>query len=216
MKKNKRIFLIVIVILIIAIIFGIVKIVNKNSPKEQRLSKIYQDLEDSQTYLFEIEKNNNNKTIMAKKGDKTIIDQYTKNSETNLENHTTTLVKDNNTYLILHDRKEYYVYTENNVEQTIVTDGLKEIISKSYTTGTEKIKGKKYSYEEYDGSSMFMISNRININDTNVKTRFYFDSKNNLTYIKTILDNKQELLKVTLEKDVKDSTFEIPSDYAEN
>lgn len=216
MKKNKRIFLIVIVILMIAIIFGIVKIVNKNSPKEQRLSKIYQDLEDSQTYLFEIEKNNNNKTIMAKKGDKTIIDQYTKNSETNLENHTTTLVKDNNTYLILHDRKEYYVYTENNVEQTIVTDGLKEIISKSYTTGTEKIKGKKYSYEEYDGSSMFMISNLININDTNVKTRFYFDSKNNLTYIKTILDNKQELLKVTLEKDVKDSIFEIPSDYAEN
>lgn len=216
MKKNKRIFLIVIVILIIAIIFGIVKIVNKNSPKEQRLSKIYQDLEDSQTYLFEIEKNNNNKTIMAKKGDKTIIDQYTKNSETNVENHTTTLVKDNNTYLILHDRKEYYVYTENNVEQTIVTDGLKEIISKSYTTGTEKIKGKKYSYEEYDGSSMFMISNLININDTNVKTRFYFDSKNNLTYIKTILDNKQELLKVTLEKDVKDSIFEIPSDYAEN
>ena len=200
----------------IAIIFGIVKIVNKNSPKEQRLSKIYQDLEDSQTYLFEIEKNNNNKTIMAKKGDKTIIDQYTKNSETNVENHTTTLVKDNNTYLILHDRKEYYVYTENNVEQTIVTDGLKEIISKSYTTGTEKIKGKKYSYEEYDGSSMFMISNLININDTNVKTRFYFDSKNNLTYIKTILDNKQELLKVTLEKDVKDSIFEIPSDYAEN
>ena len=216
MKKNKRIFLIVIVILMIAIIFGIVKIVNKNSPKEQRLSKIYQDLEDSQTYLFEIEKNNNNKTIMAKKGDKTIIDQYTKNSETNLENHTTTLVKDNNTYLILHDRKEYYVYTENNVEQTIVTDGLKEIISKSYTTGTEKIKGKKYSYEEYDGSSMFMISNLININDTNVKTRFYFDSKNNLTYIKTILDNKQELLKVTLEKDVKESIFEIPSDYAEN
>lgn len=216
MKKNKRIFLIVIVILIIAIIFGIVKIVNKNSPKEQRLSKIYQNLEDSQTYLFEIEKNNNNKTIMAKKGDKTIIDQYTKNSETNVENHTTTLVKDNNTYLILHDRKEYYVYTENNVEQTIVTDGLKEIISKSYTTGTEKIKGKKYFYEEYDGSSMFMISNLININDTNVKTRFYFDSKNNLTYIKTILDNKQELLKVTLEKDVKDSIFEIPSDYAEN
>ena len=78
------------------------------------------------------------------------------------------------------------------------------------------IKGKKYSYEEYDGSSMFMISNLININDTNVKTRFYFDSKNNLTYIKTILDNKQELLKVTLEKDVKDSIFEIPSDYAEN
>ena len=216
MKKNKRIFLIVIVILMIAIIFGIVKIVNKNSPKEQMLSKIYQDLEESQTYLFEIEKNNNNKTIMAKKGDKTIIDQYTKNSETNVENHTTTLVKDNNTYLILHDRKEYYVYTENNVEQTIVTDGLKEIISKSYTTGTEKIKGKKYSYEEYDGSSMFMISNLININDTNVKTRFYFDSKNNLAYIKTILDNKQELLKVTLEKDVKDSIFEIPSDYAEN
>lgn len=216
MKKNKRISLIVIVILIVAIIFGIVKIVSKNSSKEQKLTQIYQKLSESQTYMFEIEKNSNNKIIMGKKGDKTIIDQYSKNSDTNVESHITTLVKDNNTYLILHDRKEYYVYTENNVEQTILTDGLKEIISKSYTTGTEKIKGKKYSYEQYDGSSMFMISNIININDTNVKTRFYFDSNNNLVYIKTILADKQELLKVTLEEDVNDSVFDIPSDYAEN
>ena len=52
---------------------------------------------------------------MAKKADKTIIDQYSKDSETKIESHTTTLVKDNNTYLILHDRKEYYVYEQNNV-----------------------------------------------------------------------------------------------------
>ena len=48
---------------------------------------------------------------MAKKGDKTIIDDYTE------ESHTTTIVKDNNTYLVLHDREEYYVYEQNNVEQ---------------------------------------------------------------------------------------------------
>ena len=216
MKKNKRIFLIVIVILIIAIIFGIVKIVNKNSPKEQRLSKIYQDLEDSQTYLFEIEKNNNNKTIMAKKGDKTIIDQYTKNSETNVENHTTTLVKDNNTYLILHDRKEYYVYEQNNVEQNILTDGIKEVVDKDFTTGEEKVKGKKYDYEEYNGSTMFMITNTLELNEADIKTRFYFDKNGNLTYIKTIYGEDEELLKVNLEKDVDDSIFEIPADYAEN
>ena len=216
MKKNKRIFLIVIVILMIAIIFGIVKIVNKNSPKEQRLSKIYQDLEDSQTYLFEIEKNNNNKTIMAKKGDKTIIDQYTKNSETNVENHTTTLVKDNNTYLILHDRKEYYVYEQNNVEQNILTDGIKEVVDKDFTTGEEKVKGKKYDYEEYNGSTMFMITNTLELNEADIKTRFYFDKNGNLTYIKTIYGEDEELLKVNLEKDVDDSIFEIPADYAEN
>ena len=186
MKKNKRISLIVIVILIVAIIFGIVKIVSKNSSKEQKLTQIYQKLSESQTYMFEIEKNSNNKIIMGKKGDKTIIDQYTKNSETNVENHTTTLVKDNNTYLILHDREEYYVYQQNNVEQNILTDGIKEVIDKEYTTGEEKVRGKKYKYEEYNGSTMFMITNTLELDESEIKTRFYFDNNGNLTYIKTI------------------------------
>lgn len=216
MRKNKRIPLIVVILVIIVIIFGISKLLGQKDDQTQKLAKIYEDLNSNQTYLFEMEQNSDNKIIMAKKGDKTIIDQYSKDSETKTESHATTLVKDNNTYLILHDRKEYYVYEQNNVEQNILTDGIKEVIDKEFVTGEEKVKGKKYSYEEYNGSTMFMITNTLELNEADIKTRFYFDKNGNLTYIKTIYGEEEELLKVNLEKDVDDSIFEIPSDYAEN
>ena len=216
MKKNKRIPLIVVILIIIAIVFGVIKLVGNKEDQSQKLAKIYEKLNTNQTYLFEMEQNSNNKTIMAKKGDETIIDQYSKDSETKVESHTTTLIKDNNTYLILHDREEYYVYQQNNVEQNILTDGIKEIIDKEYTTGEEKVRGKKYKYEEYSGSTMFMISNTLELDESEIKTRFYFDNNGNLTYIKTIYGEESELLKVNLENSVDDSLFEIPANYAEN
>ena len=216
MKRNKRIPLIIVILIIICIIFLIFKFVSNKEDKSQKLAKIYEELNTSQTYLFEMEQNSSNKTIMAKKGDKTIIDQYSKDSETKVESHSTTLVKDNNTYLILHDREEYYVYQQNNVEQNILTDGIKDLIDKEYTTGEEKVKGKKYKYEEYNGSTMFMITNTLELDESEIKTRFYFDNNGNLTYIKTIYGEESELLKVKLEKDVDDSLFEIPANYAEN
>lgn len=216
MRKDKKISLIVLILVIIGIIFVICKLVGKKGSHTQRLAQIYENLNSNQTYLFEMEQNSSNKIIMAKKGEETIIDQYSKDSETKAESHTTTLVKDNNTYLILHDRKEYYVYEQNNVEQNILTDGIKEIIDKDYTTGEEKVKGKKYYYEEYDGSTMFMITNTLELSEADIKTRFYFDKSGNLTYIKTIYGEEQELLKVKLEQDFDDSIFAIPADYAEN
>ncbi len=216
MKKNKRISLIAVILVIIGIIFIISKIINSKSSDEQKLAKIYEDLKSSQSYYFQMERNSNNKIIMAQKGDKTIIDQYSKEGEDSVQSHTTTLIKDNNTYLILHDRKEYYVYEENNVDQTILIDGIKEIMSKDFTRGNEKVRGKKYDYEEYNGSSMFMVSNTLNIDENEVKTRFYFDKNDNLVYIKTINGDDNELLKISLTKDVDDAMFEIPSDYAEN
>lgn len=216
MRKNKRIPLIVVIIIIIVVIFGIFKLVGSKEDKSQKLAKIYEELNTNQAYLFEMEQNSNNKTIMAKKGDETIIDQYSKDSETKVESHTTTLVKDNNTYLILHDRQEYYVYQQNNVEQNILTDGIKEVVDKEYTTGEEKVRGKKYKYEEYSGSTMFMITNTLELDESNIKTRFYFDNNGNLTYIKTIYGEDSELLKVKLENNVDDSLFEIPVNYAEN
>lgn len=217
MKKNKIIFLIVVIFVIIVIFFGINKLLlSQKDNKTQKLSKIYEELNSNQTYLFEMEQNNGNKMIMAKKGDKTVIDQYSKDSETKTEIHTTTLVKDNNTYLILHDRKEYYVYEQNNVEQNILTDGIKEVIDREFVTGEEKVKGKKYSYEEYNGSTMFIITNTLELDEADIKTRFYFDKNGDLTYIKTIYGEEEELLKIKLEKDVDDSIFEIPADYAEN
>ena len=81
---------------------------------------------------------------------------------------------------------------------------------------TVKVKGKKYEYEEYSGSTMFLLSNSLNLDENDVKTRFYFDSKDNLVYIKTIYGDKHELLKVGLTNDIDSSVFEIPADYAEN
>lgn len=216
MKKNKRISLIVIILVIIGIIFFVSKIVGNKNSKVQELAKVYNKLNSSQAYQFKWEQNDNNKTIIIKDGDKTLIDQYSKDEDSATQNHTKTLIKENSTYLILPDRKEYYIYEGNNVDQTFLIDGIKEILGKEYTKGTEKVKGKKYKYEEYSGSTMFLLSNSLNLDENDVKTRFYFDSKDNLVYIKTIYGDNHELLKVGLTNDIDSSVFEIPADYAEN
>jgi len=202
-KKIKKIIIAVLVIIVLAVVT--IKIASNKKQDVKMLENLYNELNTSQTYLFEMQENDENKTIMAKKGDKTIIDDYTEDS------HTTTIVKDNNTYLVLHDREEYYVYEQNNVEQSILTDGLQEVTNKEFVTGTEKVKGKKYSYEEYQGSTMFMNTSSLDINEEDIRTRFYFDKDNNLVYIRTIKGVNQELLKINIQKEVDDSIFEVPS-----
>lgn len=210
MRKKDIVKLVIAILIVIAIILVIGKITRSKNVNTRRLAQLYNELNTSQTYLFEMGKGADNKTIIAKKGDKTIIDQYSKDS------HTTTIVKDNNTYLVLHDREEYYVYANNNVEQSILTDELKNIIDKEFTTGEEKVEGKKYSYEEYAGSTMFIEASSLDVNEEDIKTRFYFDNEDNLVYIRTIKGVNQELLKINIQKEVDDSIFEIPSNYAEN
>ena len=210
MKKKKIKKLVIAILVVVAIVAGIALILGRPKEDTERLTNLYNELNTSQTYLFEMKESDKDKTIMAKKGDKTIIDDYYENS------HTTTIVQDNNTYLVLHDREEYYVYEQNNVEQTILTDGLEEVIGKEFTIGTERVKGKKYTYEEYQGSTMFMEASSLDVNEEDIKTRFYFDNNDNLVYIRTIKGVNQELLKINIQKEVDDSIFEIPSNYAEN
>lgn len=207
-KKIKKIILAILVVIALAVV--IIKIMSGKKEDVKRLENLYNELNASQTYLFEMQESDEDKTIMAKKGYKTIIDDYTEDS------HTTTIVKDNNTYLVLHDREEYYVYEQNNVEQSILTDGLQEVVNKEFVIGTENVKGKKYSYEEYQGSTMFMEASSLDVNEEEIKTRFYFDNDDNLVYIRTIKGVNQELLKINIQKEVDDSIFEIPSTYAEN
>lgn len=196
--------------MLIIVVIAIIILISKGSSKdEQKLLKIYNNLTSTQTYLFEIQENDDSKTIMAKKDGKTIIDQYTK------DNHSTTLIKDDTTYFILHDRQEYYVYNQNNVEQNYLVDGLGEVIKKEYITEMEKIRGQKYYYEEYPGSTMFMMSSDLELDEANIKTRFYFDKDDKLIYVKTLYGNKQELLKIDLKEDVDDSIFVVPENYAE-
>lgn len=210
MKRKKIKKLIIILILIIIAIVIIYKIFNKKSENTKYLVQIFDQINFNQTYLFEIQTNDKTKTIMAKKDDQIIIDDYSENS------HSTTIVKDDITYLIFHDREEYYVYTQSNVDKNYLLEGLSEIKDKPFLTGTEKIKGKKYLYEEYNGSTMFMKDNNSEISEDEIKTRFYFDSDGSLTYIKTLKGSYQELLKVSVTNEVDDSIFEIPSNYAEN
>ena len=63
----------------------------------------YDKLSSMQSYQFTKEKDSKNKTIVAKDGDKTAIDSYADGQ------HTTTVIKDNKTYYILHDKEEYYI-----------------------------------------------------------------------------------------------------------
>ncbi len=146
---------------------------------------------------------------MVKSGNQTAIDQYLEDT------HSTTIVEGGNTYYILHDRSEYYVYENNNVEQSILTDGIKELMNKTFTTGEEKVNGKNYTYEEFDGSSIFKL-NATPLNQEGIKTRLYFNKKSELVYVKTTYENNEELVGVEISKDVDNSLFEIPADYAEN
>ena len=60
MRRKKLIRLIIIVVLILATIIGITKFINKNKTTH-KLSEIYNKLNDGQAYLFEMERNDDNK-----------------------------------------------------------------------------------------------------------------------------------------------------------
>ena len=93
--------------------------------------------------------------------------------------------------------------------------GFKKVFlvsDKSLVEGKEEIEGKNYNYEEYTGITNFAIKLTDENNSENVKTRFYFDG-NDLVYIKTIVGDSQELLRVEISNDVDSNLFEIPNDY---
>jgi hypothetical protein len=130
------------------------------------------------------------------------------------EEHTTTLMEDEVAYYILHSKKEYYLYDNDEIDADILKEELFEINEKDYTYGYEKINGKSYYYEEYEGITAFIMWLDYNEEESVIKTRFYFDGTN-IAYIKTTIDNDEELLKIEFSDGIDNSLFEIPSDYAE-
>ena len=85
---------------------------------------------------------------------------------------------------------------------------------KNILSGYEKINGKQYYYEEYEGITTFIMWSNYE-EESSIKTRFYFEHEK-IAYIKTIIDDsEEELLKVDFSDEVDDSLFEIPDDYAE-
>jgi len=221
MKKNLSLPIVPIIIAIIAILFVIIFLITGNTVDgKSKLSKVYESMVQNQTYKFtRFDFEETNKIITYRKVDKTLIDMY------NSGEHLSTLILEGDTYLIFHEKQEYYVYPKNTLDEELLTDNLKDITELEYTTGKEKIYGKKYKYEEYKGVSDFLISSAKNMEADSVKTRFYFKG-NELVYLKTIYDivneetgekeQIEELLTVKVEYQVEDSVFKIPNEYAEN
>lgn len=207
MKKNILLFLVLIIVLVLGF-FVIFKYLN-NKNDTAKIKNIYELILEKGQYQFTTEDTNTNKIVVSNKNNKTAIDMYNK------EGRTTTLVADGFTYYINHADKEYYVY-EGSENQNIILDEFAKVKDMTYTKGKEKIYGKQYTYEEYNGVDSFAMNILSGTSENEVKTRFYFDSKGEIVYIKTINANEEELLKASITFDVKDDAIKIPSDYAEN
>lgn len=212
MEKKQKIFIgticIIVAIIILTLIVCIVTKTVEQSENKNRLANMYEKMIQNQEYSITFKLNENNRYTVSRKGDIANIDTYSNGS------HTTNIVKDGNTYLLMYNTKKYYIYQNNVTGIGEITTQLKEIIeSQESEKGQEKIDNKNYHYEEYKGvSSFFMNANDENVLDNDTNTRFYFDG-NNLRYIKTTMGDKTELISVEVFYDVVDNIFEIPSDF---
>ncbi len=213
MDKKQKIFIISVCVIVAIIIVGlIVYVVTKNEEEnvsENRLSNMYEKMIQDETYSITIQLDDNNKYTVSRKGEVANIDTY------NDGNHTANIIKDGNTYLLMYNTKRYYTYQNNVTGLGELPSQLNEIIqSQEPEKGKEKIDGKNYRYEEYKGVSDFLMNTDENVSEEDTNTRFYFDG-DDLKYIRTIMGDKSELIRVDVSYVVNDSAFEIPSDFQE-
>ena len=213
MDKKYKLFITSICIIVAIIIVILIGYIVTNNQEENvtknRLANMYEKMIQDETYSITFQLNDNNKYTVSRKGDVANIDTY-KNGK-----HTTDIIKDGNTYLLMYNTKKYYTYQNNVTELGKLTNQLNEIIqSQEPEKGQEKIDGRNYRYEEYKGVSDFLMNTDEEISEENTNTRFYFDG-DDLEYIKTIMEDKSELIRVDVSYDVDDNIFEIPSDFQE-
>ena len=211
-KENKKVIIIFIIIAIVAVCLGIILcfLLVPNTSKELSFSinELYESLKQEQAYSINLTLDENNKSLYAKQSNIAYLDDILNGVETEM------LIKNGNTYLIKDEDKVYYVFKNNETNLNKIEDILEALKDKEYQTGEEEIDNKSYSYIEFNQLTDFAIMNTSNIKSDTKKTRLYFDGKD-LKYIKTIAGNKEELLKVTISRDVDNKLFQIPSDYEE-
>ena len=213
MDKKQKIFIISVCVIVAIIIVGlIVYLVTTNQEEnvtKNRLANMYEKMMQNETYSITFQLNDNNKYTVSRKGDTANIDTYNDGS------HTTNIVKDGNTYLLMYNTKRYYTYQNNVTGLGEISNQLNEIIqSQEPEKGQEEVNGKNYRYEEYKGVSDFLMNTDDGISEEDTNTRFYFDG-DDLKYIRTIMGDKSELISVDISYDVNDSVFKIPSDFQE-
>ena len=211
MEKKQKIFIIsicVIVAIIVVVLIGYVITTNQEvNTNKNRLANMYEKMMQNETYCITFQLDDNNKYTVSRKGNLANIDTYHNG------NHTTDIIKDGNTYLLMYSTKKYYMYQNNETELAELSNTLNEIIqSQEPEKGQEKIDGDNYRYEEYKGVSDFLMNTDENVSEEEINTRFYFDG-DDLKYIKTIMGDTSELISVNVSYDVTDDIFEIPSDF---
>ena len=211
MEKKQKIFIIsicVIVAIIVVVLIGYVITTNQEvNTNKNRLANMYEKMMQNETYRITFQLDDNNKYTVSRKGNLANIDTYHNGS------HTTDIIKDGNTYLLMYSTKKYYMYQNNETELAELSNTLNEIIkSQEPEKGQEKIDGHNYRYEEYKGVSDFLMNADENVSEEEINTRFYFDG-DDLKYIKTIMGDTSELISVNVSYDVTDDIFEIPSDF---
>lgn len=221
MSQKKKIIIavssLIAILVVCLIIFLVVKNINntsssnvENATTNTRLAKMYEKMNDKLTYSFETILDNDNKMTIKRKNDKA-------RKELTLQGETTTeIVRDGNTYLLQEDTKKYYEYQNNELELAELATVIQNLINNQEPTKMqEEIDGTKYECEEYKGTSYFWIKPiEQSINEEETTIKFYFKG-NNLKYIKTIINDDEELLQVNVDYNVEDNEFEIPSEYKE-
>ena len=216
--KNKKLLIIIILIIIIILFFSILLIMSKNNTNKNNNeitsnSNVSSDIEDSNTYTFFNKLDEKNETTLIIDKQKSFA--YKKEVIDGFESDY--VIRNESTYLLDDNEKQYYKYANNSnltSELSIIIDAFKEAKN---TENTERIKGKIYNYVEVNTSDFLYNEEEFIENDedySNIKTRLYF-SNNELKYIKTILNNKQELLEASLITEIDSTKFELPKDYKE-
>ena len=218
MSRKNIIIVGVVIIAILLLIVGVIISKKNNGNEDNRTVKLYNKMIETSNFTFSMEEQNNDidyKVEMVQRGSDFCIEM---NSD---EEHTTTLVLDNQAYYIMHEEKEYYKFEdedEEEVDADIIIDSLGQMIQNKCTTGKEKINGNLYDYDEFENDGIgFVIFAEIN-ERSKIKTRFYYD-KDQIVYIKNIVTDddgvQEELIKANLSNEIDESLFKLPEDYTQ-
>lgn len=216
MNKKKKITLIIIaIIIVLLIIAGVVYwigcIIKKGNTtlngNTSKVNALCSELKEKQAFSFKTTLDDQNTVYYAKKDNMAYVETTYQGDKSKF------ITKNGNAYLLIDDQKTYYTYQNNETDLEKITLQLENITQIEYVEGKEKIEDKNYQYEEYKGTTEFLVKD-ITTTEEKGKTRFYFDG-NKLVYIKTIIEDYEETLKVDISYSVDDKLFEIPSDYTE-
>lgn len=213
-KKNKIILMIVGSIIILSMIMGIIWWITSTASKTplegstSKVKQLYSELAEKPSYRFKTTLDDKNEIFYAKKENKAYINTIYQGKKTKF------IIKEGNTYFLVDDSKEYYTYHNNEIDLEKIVLQLETIKENQYIQGKEKIEGKEYQYEEYEAVAEFLMKEITTTEKETAKTRFYFIG-NQLAYIKTMVGDYQETLKVEISNQVEDKWFEIPPEYKE-